>query len=201
LDKQGGCYLCNHLNCSRIAGKVSLFYRSNKLTTAEKYDMLYAFDQKKYAKYGTSVTANMFTYKHVFEEVGYFDDNLKSGGDFLWGTIAQKSGFKIDFVDNVIVGHPARYSLADLILKEKRVGEGQAFFLDAGGTKFQKFTELIKVLMPKLGEMKFIINNGKFLSFYDQVSIFFIRHLLLSVRGYTKYKNENKKNKTKKHAH
>jgi glycosyltransferase involved in cell wall biosynthesis len=189
-------YLTNHSNCSRIAGRVALFYRSNNLTIAEKYEMLYAFDQKKYAKYGTSATANMFTYKHVFEEVGYFEERLKSGGDYLWGTIAQKAGFNIDFVDNVIVGHPARHSLADLIIKEKRIGIGQAFFLDAGGNKFQNFKKLLKVLMPKLWEMKFIIKNGKSLSFYDQVRIFFIRHLLLYVRGYTKYKNENKKNDT-----
>ena len=110
----------------RIAGKIQVFSKTPKVTTAEKYDKLYAFRQQRYvAESGTCVTANMFSYKSVFEAVGLFNEDQLSWGDLNWGTKAYKAGYPIDYADNVIVNHPAR-SWRELVKKEKRLAGGIA---------------------------------------------------------------------------
>jgi glycosyltransferase involved in cell wall biosynthesis len=182
-------YLSFNPNCSRLAGKVNLFYQSKVPTIAEQYEKLYAFNQQRYVSYGTSITANLFTYKKVFNKVGYFNERLLSGGDYMWGILADKAKFKIDYVENVIVDHPARYRLLDLIIKEKRVGTGQAFFLDLEKNLFQKFIVLLKTLKPNFSEIRYIKRNSSSLSKQLQIKIFFIRYTLLNIRAFYKFKN------------
>ena len=122
-------YFITNKTCSRIAGNVCIFYNTVNPTKTQLYDKLYAFNQKGYVNIsGTSVTANLFTYKNVFDTIGYFDEALMSGGDFLWGQMAHKNGYKVDYVEDVIVKHPARNTLKELLKKEKRVGSGMAKF-------------------------------------------------------------------------
>src|SRR5688500_5776142 len=55
-------YFANHKSCSRIAGRISIFYKGSKPTAAELYNTLFSFPQKNHAEgNGTSVTANLFT--------------------------------------------------------------------------------------------------------------------------------------------
>ena len=180
-------YFINNKSCSRIAGKICIFFETSSPTKAQLYDKLYAFNQKGYvSKSGTSVTANLFTYKHVFDKVGYFDEDLMSGGDFLWGTIAHKKGYKIDYVENVKVKHPARENFKALVKKERRVGGSQAIFLKKSDSVFINILQFAKDIMPHISEMKFIFNNAKGLNPINKISIFFIRQYLLSIRAYEK---------------
>lgn len=181
-------YFENHRACSRIAGKISIFYESRKPTKAELYDKLFAFNQKNYVQHsGTGVTANLFVYKHVFDAIGFFNESLMSGGDFVWGTVAQKNGFKIDYVENVIINHPARKDLKELIKKERRVGGSQAMFLSSSRSVPANFLLFLKELLPHLKSAKFIV-NVKELSLLDKICMYFIRHSLLSIRAYEKFR-------------
>ncbi len=54
----------------RVAGRVELFYKSDKLTFAEIYEKAFAFDQFKSAQIGGALTANMITWKDNFAKVG-----------------------------------------------------------------------------------------------------------------------------------
>ena len=160
---------------------------TSKPTNAQLYDKLYAFNQKGYVyKSGTSVTANLFTYKHVFDKVGYFDEDLMSGGDFLWGTLAHENGYKIDYVENVIVQHPARENFKALVKKERRVGGSQAIFLKKNDSMVSNIFKFLKDLMPHLHELKFIFSNAKGLTPLNKINIFLIRQYLLSIRAYEK---------------
>jgi glycosyltransferase involved in cell wall biosynthesis len=180
-------YFTNNNHCSRLAGKVSIFFESGTPTRAELYDTLFAFNQKNYVQNsGTSVTANLFTYKYVFDKIGFFDEKLMSGGDFLWGTIAHKNGFQIAFVENVIVNHPARKDFKELVKKERRVGGSQAFFLGKKNSLLFILLQFIKELLPNLKALKFIFMEGKDISVIDKIAIYIMRQSLIGIRSYEK---------------
>ncbi len=187
-------YFESNETCNRIAGKVSIVFKALKPTKAELYDKVYAFNQKRnVAKLGASVTANLFTYKYLFDKVGLFNDNLMSGGDFMWGIAASKAGYTIDYVDNVIVKHPGRYSMIELINKEKRIGGGQAIYMQKSKNKLINFYRFIKEAFPRFKEVKFIYHNGKELSTTNKIVIYLIRQYLLSIRAYEKLKVQSGK--------
>ena len=180
-------YLSDNNTCSRIAGKIEIFFKSAKPSKTELYDKVFAFNQKGYVhESGTCVTANLFTYLYVFKNIGYFNENLMSGGDFSWGTLAQKEGYKIDYVENVIVNHPARGNLKELIKKEKRVGGSQAIFLKEKSNILVNIAQFIIELRPRRGALKWIFNKGKELSINNKIYIYLLRHYLLGLRAYEK---------------
>ncbi|MEJ2649544.1 MAG: glycosyltransferase [Sedimentisphaerales bacterium] len=118
----------------RIGGKVELFYSSNRLNLAEKYQKAFAFRQENSTARGFSVTANMLTWLDVFDKVGLFDDLLMSGGDYEWGVRAYNAGFGITYSPNVIVRHPARHQLSALLHKRRRTTGGIAAIKKSEGT-------------------------------------------------------------------
>lgn len=119
LEGQPGLY--------RVGGAVSVFYKGKKPTLGEMYDMVFAFPQKGYVTdLGWAVTANMFVRKDIFDVVGYFDSNLMSGGDFEWGQRARDMGYKIEYLPQSIVHHPARDSIKKLLIKVARTRKGSA---------------------------------------------------------------------------
>lgn len=190
-------YLIANPACRRIAGKMCVFFKNSTPSKAEIYDELYGFTQKVFVDTsGTSVTANLFTYKNIFDNVGYFDDTLMSGGDFIWGTIAHKNGYKIDYVEDVIVNHPARETLKELLKKEKRIGGGQAIFLKTSDNKFFQFLTFLKAIIPKISQLKFVFKNVKG-SAMDKICIFFIRQYIVSIRAYERLKVEMGKKPTR----
>ena len=187
-------YFINDKTCPRIAGNVSIFFETSNRTRAQLYDNLYAFNQKGYVDtFGTGVTANLFAYKYIFDKVGYFDETLMSGGDFLWGILANKNGYKIEYMENVIVKHPARNTLKELLKKEKRVGAGQAEFLKGHENMFLNFLEFLKQIRPRLADIKFIWSKGKELTLANKIYICLLRRYLLSVRAYTRFRVQLRK--------
>lgn len=113
----------NHLlsapNCGVIAGKIELFYQNkDNPNAAEIFDKIVNLRQEKYVTekhYGA--TANLFTFKRIFHDVGLFDSNLKSGGDCDWGNRVFAHDYKIIYADDVLILHPARNSLKQLVKK------------------------------------------------------------------------------------
>ncbi|MEO6327577.1 MAG: glycosyltransferase family A protein [Ginsengibacter sp.] len=187
-------YFDNNNLCSRIAGNVSIFFKNLKPTKAELYDKFYAFNQfRNVSILGTSVTANLFSYKYVFDKIGLFDDSLMSGGDFRWGIHAHKAGYNIHYVKSVIVNHPARYSVDELIKKERRIG-GQVVCLKKDGNTMtnlynhsKALYQFLKDLLPNFAELKYINHNGKSLNTSNKIYLLFLRHYLLSIRAYEKF--------------
>lgn len=174
-------YLNTHPYCSRIAGHVSIFYEGDRPTTAELYNSVFSFPQRSHALYaGTSVTANMITYKRVFDAVGLFDDNLLSLGDLQWGKRAHEAGFQIQFVDSVVVSHPAR-SMNELIQKEKRVGGGQATM--ARRHRLYNFLAYIYDNRPRLYTFRQLYRYSQHLNLVEKLRVLFLRHYLMNIRA------------------
>jgi len=63
--------------------------------------------------------------RSVFDEVGYFDESLISGGDKEFGVRVSEAGYQLGYADDLTVYHPTRNSLSDLVKKSTRIGKGQ----------------------------------------------------------------------------
>jgi glycosyltransferase involved in cell wall biosynthesis len=109
--------------CGLVAGKVEIFYHDPQHPTAvEIYEGLMALDQHRYVetcKFGA--TANLFTFREVFERVGMFDAEVKSGGDLEWGQRVASFGYDVVYADAARVAHPARHTLGQLYRRVCRV--------------------------------------------------------------------------------
>jgi GT2 family glycosyltransferase len=117
----------------RLGGQVVLSDAPGAERIAVLHDQVHAFGQDRYiATRGWAATANMVARRAVFDVVGPFDARLMSGGDKNWGRRAEAAGFPIIYAQDVIVRHPPRATLAEIIRKMRRV---------AGGDLMQKLPE------------------------------------------------------------
>ena len=173
----------------RIAGKIRLYYKSDKLTNAELYETVYAFNQEIYVEQdGTGVTANMFTYKNVFDNVGLFREDLLSGGDYEWAVRARDANHQIKYSDDVIVSHPARHHLAELVKKAKRVGGGQAGFKKSSSNILQSVVKFVYDLRPPVKSIPLILAKGKQMHISQKLLVFYIRYYMSIITATEKFK-------------
>ena len=109
-----------------VAGRIEIFPRSPQQPNAvEQYEMLIALAQREFvSNYNFGATANLFTFREVFEQAGPFLAEVKSGGDLEWGRRIVCSGYRLEYADNARVFHPARASLSQLYSKIVRVTGG-----------------------------------------------------------------------------
>jgi glycosyltransferase involved in cell wall biosynthesis len=135
--ENGVAALFGDLNCGIIGGKIELFFRDSKyLNAVELYEDLMAFPQQRHIrKYHFTPTANLFTFKFIFEEIGLFNDQLKSNGDREWCQRAYQQGYEIKYDANTIVKHPARYSLKQITRRYIRMAGGR---VDTYKAKYKK---------------------------------------------------------------
>ncbi|EKU97443.1 glycosyl transferase [Leptolyngbya sp. PCC 7375] len=115
-------------NIGLVAGRIELFFKNpNKPRSFELYDSLtMGFPQEQFVQDGHfGATANLFTFRTILEDVGYFDENLKSAGDRQWGRRVYESGYRQVYADEVCIRHPARYSWADVKKRAIRIAGGK----------------------------------------------------------------------------
>jgi len=171
-------YFWTNESVYRIAGAINLFYQTSRPTAVELYDALFAFRQKQYVEeLGFGVTANMFTYKHLFDDIGPFNATLLSGGDYEWGRRANNSGYPIHFVDSVIVLHPARSKYNELKRKIKRVSGGHLSMKADATSRAKLMFNFLRGLKPKVEDINYIFKSNK-ITLAEKIMVFGIRHHL-----------------------
>jgi len=103
-----------------IGGDVRVGYHSPKRPTfVEPYESIYAYLNKKYIATGFSGTGNLATLPSVVAAVGPFA-GIEVAEDRDWGLRAGALGYRIRYVPEMIVFHPARKSFAELTRKWDR---------------------------------------------------------------------------------
>lgn len=114
-------------NCGLVVGRINLFFQNpDKPTPVEIFDKIQYLQQEKTLNtQHFGATANVFTFKFIFDNVGLFDSNLKSGGDRQWGERVFASGYKQVYTDEACVDHPARSSFSQLRSKVIRIAGGE----------------------------------------------------------------------------
>jgi glycosyltransferase involved in cell wall biosynthesis len=116
----------------RVAGRVDLEL-SDPPSAAELVDAGRFLRQRRYVQEGFGATANLFVERRVFDSLGGFDERLRSGGDYEFGLRCSLAGIPIQYADDVVVSHPARASLRELLSKSERVGFGTGQLIRRGG--------------------------------------------------------------------
>lgn len=109
-----------------LAGRIVVVSSDPRAPTlAELHDMVLAFPQERCVRrshYGA--TANLFTRRETFDAVGPFREDLTYGGDAEWGERVFRSGGSAAYADEVRVLHPARRTVAELVVRTRRGAGG-----------------------------------------------------------------------------
>ena len=108
------------------AGSVQLIpaHENGYSRAAHLYEEQFAFRQDEAARLGHSMTVNWMSPRWVFEKVGKFDPELKSGGDLELSGRISGAGHCVRYVPDMVVYHPARSNIAELAAKRRRVTGG-----------------------------------------------------------------------------
>jgi len=108
-------------DCSLLGGEIKIFKPSGGERLPYVYDKNIAFPQEYNVSRGNGVTANLFVKRSVFEALGGFRDEIKSGGDWEFTQRAVQEGYKMEYCGGVIVQHPSRKTLGQLFKKQRRL--------------------------------------------------------------------------------
>ncbi|AFY84593.1 glycosyltransferase [Oscillatoria acuminata] len=121
--EKGTAHLLSVPNCGLVGGNIQFSFKNpNRPTAAELYDQFFFLQQEYYLdNQQFAATANVFTYKQVFERVGLFNSTLKSGGDREWGKRVFAAGYTQSYAPDATICHPARDSVKQLQKKVTRV--------------------------------------------------------------------------------
>jgi GT2 family glycosyltransferase len=123
-----------------VAGRVEVVQDTDGPPNAVELQRLRsAFPQERYIREkGLGATANVFTKRSVFEEVGLFRSELRSSGDEEWGRRVKQAGFELCYTNNAVVKHRARSSISELLEKSIRtaVGSYQVARIEKNSSRF-----------------------------------------------------------------
>lgn len=104
-----------------VGGRVDILVGDpERLTAAEAFETVFAFRNDRYVEEEQfTVTASMFVWRAVFDDVGPFENGVPE--DIDWCERATAKGHRIRFAPKSIVGHPARRTMAELLRKSRRI--------------------------------------------------------------------------------
>ena len=170
----------------RLGGQVVLTEAPEAERIAVLHDHVHAFGQDRYiATRGWAATANMVARRAVFDEVGVFDARLMSGGDKNWGRRAEAAGFPIVYAQDVIVRHPPRATLVEIVRKMRRVAGGDLMQkLPERGAWSMRFAWVVLTplrLLPPSSKLRPILSR-KDLSLRDRLRLYLIQWRLRLVK-------------------
>lgn len=106
-----------------VGGRV-MFTFATPPSVGEMVDALWHLDVRRQIQDNrAAMTANLFVRSSVFDAIGGFDPEVRSGGDGRWTRRATDAGFELRYAPDAIVCKPAR-RLRGLLAKAYRVGRG-----------------------------------------------------------------------------
>lgn len=106
------------------------------MTGAEAFEAVFAFNNEAYVtKKGFTGSGNLFCPKALFEAVGGFRTGLAE--DVEWCARAVRAGYRLGYVAEAEVGHPARRNWPALRSKARKVNtEGFGLFMTRPGGRW-----------------------------------------------------------------
>ena len=177
--EQGVRVLIDKPGCGLVAGKIAFTFRDPKTPNViELCDSVLHLQQEFYlkdSKFGA--TANVFTFKKVFDRVGNFDQSLKSGGDYDWGQKVFLAGYQQVYSDLAYVNHPARYSYDELYKKITRTAKGSADLSTKNNHSWVLLKTVARDLKPPLKTFSRIGTDNIWLKIRVISTILFLKYL------------------------
>jgi GT2 family glycosyltransferase len=104
-----------------VGGRVTVLVDDPaRMTATEAFETVFAFDFESYInRKGFTGAGNMLCSRRVFDAVGGFSNGVSE--DVEWSRRAVGKGFRLGYVADAIVGHPARTTWPELRAKWRRV--------------------------------------------------------------------------------
>jgi glycosyltransferase involved in cell wall biosynthesis len=126
--------LLENPDCGIVGGKITFFFADqDSPTMSEVYESLTYLNQSHFVEnLHFSATANLFTRRRIFDEVGLFSPDLLSGGDFEWGQRVFAGGWQLIYAEDVRVKHPARRTVREVSARQKRIRGGACQLKEKG---------------------------------------------------------------------
>ena len=143
-----------------VAGHVEAFPAlSGAPTAAERFEMLFGFEQEKNAARGVSVSANLICHREAFDEAGYFRTESHSAHDYEWCQEAVRRGYRVVYVRDAAVRTPARPSLAALIVKIRRMSSASYVRGRSRRKLWAQRLSAIRYMRPPLRRMRRVLSQ------------------------------------------
>jgi len=106
-----------------LACKVNIYSESNSVFAI--YNQLSGFPLEEYINNRHfAPTCCLVVRKDIFDDIGHFDPNLISSGDYEFGNRVHSSDYKLYYDPDIVMKHPARSSYRQLMKKSFRIGRG-----------------------------------------------------------------------------
>ncbi len=145
-----------------VGGEVKFFFSPRK-TYAEMFDSIANLEMKRsITRRGVAKTGNLMVRREVFDAIGPFQAEIRSGGDVLWTGAATRRGFKLVYDPQMIVYKQARM-LRSLLKKQYRIGQGHPRVWKAEGRpRSRQVRQLVTEALPPspLGILGLIRERG-----------------------------------------
>ncbi len=191
--EKGSYYLRSVPNCGMVVGKVEMFFQDpSRPTLAEFYQSVTAFPQECWLQaFRGGATANVFTWRRVIDQVGMFDERLKSFGDMEWGKRVHLAGYEQFYAATAQVKHPARRTWAQLRQKAIRTAGGMYDHFVRQENSFLRRNKAFAYLLfyDFLPPVKFVMStfkNPKIEGFGQKVKVSLLSLLLGCVSAWEK---------------
>jgi glycosyltransferase involved in cell wall biosynthesis len=139
------------------AGEVTLFREKGARTGASCYEELTAFNQNHNVQQGHCITANWLCRRDDLRSIGEFNPDLLSGGDVECSRRMVAVGHKLIYAPEMIVGHPTRATIGDLIRKRRRVVGGRWKLHKMSETGVSK--ALLQMASEAKGQLRWMIRT------------------------------------------
>lgn len=184
-------------DCGLVGGAITIFVKDPKRPTGvELYESIKGFPQKEYIeKSQFGATANVFTSREIIDAVGYFNSELKSGGDAEWGKRVAKAGYPLHYADDVEVRHPARSSYSEYHKKMVRVMSGLPAYRNPGPVSlFVVIRHLIGGIKPPVSRIRRTLSEAGVESIEQKLKlvmfVLFLHYIWLFEGARLKYRNK-----------
>lgn len=136
------------------------------------YDYCFAFQQEKFViRSRYAATANLFTLRDVIHQVGEFDSELMSGGDYEWGQRVHAAGLDIVYCAQATVLHPPRDTFEKHRHRMARVVQGKETRRVRYGRPAMTSLSWVSAFMPPLSRWHVAMTSDKKLSLMDRLRI------------------------------
>jgi GT2 family glycosyltransferase len=156
-----------------LGGGVDIAYRDPAcLTAIEAYESVFGYRVDRYiAQEGFTVTCNLMMRREVLAKVGPFA-GIGIAEDRDWGQRATAMGYRIRYVPQMKVYHPARTSFAELCRKWDRQTAHDYAEARAGGHRLRFAAKTLAMAPSALGELPRLATSGRISGFGTKLCAF-----------------------------
>ncbi len=165
-----------------IGGRVDVLPLSpGRLNAYEAFETVFAFDFESYIKHKNFTgSGNMFVRREIFEAVGGFRRTVSE--DMEWSHRAIAKGYRLAYVPDLVVGHPARRNWAELSAKWRRlVRESFGYHQQCERSLFAWLVTTAVVMVSPLAHTVKVLRSPKLGSARDRLNAIGV---LFAIRAY-----------------